>query len=124
MVIIHNMQLAFSPYTVEKVITVKKFIDQNEADNVIALKNNYLAKQFHISLSLLEKVFALKYNISLRKYIILIRFSRAQFYLAELRLPPSEVSKRLGYSIYNNFSRDFKKYVGISPVAYIKQVCL
>ena len=55
---------------------------------------------------------------TLRQYLINYRIEMAKRFLRETDLRISTVSERCGYKSFSNFSEDFKKKTGMSPIKY------
>ena len=55
---------------------------------------------------------------TLRQYLINYRMEIAQKLLRETEMRVSEISEVCGYKNFSNFSDDFKKKIGISPLKY------
>ena len=74
-----------------------------------------------ISYSYLKKIFALKYNVSPKKYIILMRINYACDLIKDGGYSISEVAEKCGYNDLYFFSRQFKSILCISPTTYQKK---
>ena len=59
---------------------------------------------------------------TLHKYLTSCRMEHARKYLRETELSVSDISELCGYKNFCNFSKDFKKKTGLSPVKYRKAV--
>ena len=57
------------------------------------------------------------------EYMLCRRVSAARVYLETTDLPISDVAARSGFHNTSYFYRSFRKFVGMSPLAY-RQVCL
>jgi AraC-like DNA-binding protein len=51
-----------------------------------------------------------------------VRMASAAYYLKCTNLPPKNIAYLIGYSEVPNFYRTFKKWSGLTPIAYRKQV--
>ena len=74
-----------------------------------------------ISYSYLKKIFALKYNVSPKKYVIIMRINYACDLIKDGRYTIGEVAEKCGYNDLYFFSRQFKSILGISPTSYQKK---
>ncbi|MFR8169791.1 MAG: response regulator [Marvinbryantia sp.] len=105
------------------------------SDNVIKrmyyyMERNYdkdlrleaFSKMFHYNSSYLGKIFRKEMGDSFNNILDTIRITNAKRLLAETDLKVYQISERVGYSNIDYFYLKFKKYVGISPREYKKQV--
>jgi len=77
------------------------------------------AKDHHISLSYLSKLFKSEAGVTFSEYVTKVRMKQAQQMLqSSLSISPAEVAMRLGYEDAKYFSQLFKKWVGMSPSEY------
>lgn len=90
----------------------------------------YIAKNLHKKISLRElcdhfflgetqliKVFKRKYDDTPMNYIQNMRISKAMYFIRNTDNSIAEIAERLGFSDPGYFSKVFKKYYGISPLA-------
>ncbi len=95
----------------------------------------YMKSNIHSQLSLKEvcehfllgktqlcKIFRESTGQSPMEYYMELKIKRAKQLIREKTYSVSEISDMLGYSSIHNFSRAFKKAVGLSPTAYSKSV--
>ena len=82
-----------------------------------SLNLDMLANACNISLSYLHKEFKKELNLTPFQYITKIRIKKAKILLSEM-YPVGEVATMVGYSDIYQFSRAFKKLVGVSPIKY------
>ena len=87
------------------------FIDENLHRD---LTLDTIADQFFFSKFYLSRLFKRHMNMTPHAYITERRLLLAKQLLYE-GLPPTEVSKRCGYTDYSVFYRSFKKFYGIAP---------
>ena len=80
-----------------------------------------LAKRCGISESYLKKLFAQKFGISPLQYIIGLRINHACDLLRSEGYSVMQAAELCGYQNAYFFSRQFKKYMGISPSDFIKK---
>lgn len=81
-----------------------------------------LAAESFVSVSHLIKVFNAQLGMSPGKYINRMRLEECKRMLRETPMQISEVSKRMGYSSVQQFSKQFRHYFDISPTEYLKMI--
>jgi AraC-like DNA-binding protein len=77
-----------------------------------------LARRLGLSYDRFRKLFRQRVGQSPGEYRIRRRIDRARTLIAEDRLSNKEVAYRLGYPDPFTFSKQFKRYVGVSPKAF------
>lgn len=77
-----------------------------------------IAKQFHISLTALKRMFRNMYGITLDAYLREQRISAAKQLLLETELPVSEIAHRVGYESHSQFTSVFRSCEGQPPAEY------
>ena len=75
-----------------------------------------IANHVHVSAKYLSNIFSKYANCSMRDYIQQSKMNMAQNLLKSSRYGVRDISELLGYSDYFQFSRQFKKHFGVSPV--------
>ncbi len=93
------------------------FITECILDGVTAAD---VAKHLHISPSYLRNIFSEFCQYSVRELIIRKKMDCAMNYMICDDYTVERVARLLGYEDYNQFSKIFKKYTGMSPLAYKK----
>ena len=83
-----------------------------------AVTNDELAAMAGLSTVYFRKLFAATMNISPIAYAHKLRIEKAKEMLASDYGTLSDVAQALGYADLYDFSRDFKKHVGVSPSRY------
>ena len=83
----------------------------SEIANFVGLERHYLSA-----------LFVSKMGISPKEYLITTRIDKAKQLLADDTLSIQEVARSVGYVDPLYFSRIFKKYVGVSPMAFRKEL--
>jgi AraC-like DNA-binding protein len=58
------------------------------------------------------------YGMSARQYRSLVKLKRAKTLLLDNEMSVQSVAERMGYSDTAHFSRQFKRWTGMSPIAY------
>lgn len=98
---------------------LKTFID-SELHFSYTLK--MFAKQFHTTEKYLIRVFKEKYSITPYNYLYKKRIEVAESFLADTELSIKDIATKLYFANSSCFSKAFKKYTGLSPNAYRKQL--
>ena len=82
-------------------------ITVNDVVNFIGFSRGYLSSAFKKAK-----------GISLQEYLLKVRMQKAKELLAGTDLQIQEIAEKTGYTDQLNFSRIFRKYVGVSPSEY------
>lgn len=77
-----------------------------------------MAKQLYISSSHLHKLYQYTFGISCMDDVIKNRLRLSKELLKETHMPVNKIAIQCGYTNTEHFSRQFKKYLGISPQKY------
>jgi len=99
--------------------TVKRYIALNLDQEVT---RETAAEQVFLHPDHLLRIFKRDTGYSVTEYILLERMKLAKELLTQTDLPISAVSSSVGYPNFSHFTRTFKKYAGIGPSEYRKQV--
>jgi len=99
-----------------KIKPAVKYIEDNFLSKNISCE--YLATLCDISYSYLQRLFNQKYGVSPKKYIIQLKINYASDLLKSGEYSVSETAKMSGFEDLYFFSRQFKEYVGMSPIKY------
>ncbi|MBE5967061.1 MAG: AraC family transcriptional regulator [Lachnospiraceae bacterium] len=91
---------------------VKEYIEEHYAEE-IQLRD--LALFAHISGSYLSTKFKNEVGCSFSEYLIRFRMNKAEDLLKGKQYSCKEVAEKVGYKDYAQFSKMFKKYIGVSP---------
>lgn len=86
------------------------------------LKLESFAKMFNYNSNYLGKIFRKEIGDSFNNILDTIRIANAKRLLAETDMKVYQISEKVGYSNIDYFYLKFKKYVGISPKEYKKEV--
>lgn len=97
----------------------KRNIDKRYKDN-LTIQN--LANDLNVSRSYLSKNFQKYYHTSPKAYLMEVRMERAKQLLKITDEPINIIGKSVGYPDSLGFSRAFKKYFGIAPSKYRKNI--
>ena len=98
--------------TPEVLRNIQHYIQRN-LEARIALED--LECEFNLSRSSINNLFRKYLNISTYRYITQQRMGRAGIMLREGNLSVKETAAALGFTTQFNFSKEFKKYFGVSP---------
>lgn len=85
------------------------------------LSNSLIAQNTNISEVYFRKLFAEKYHISPKQYILDIRIKKAKQLLTDSFYSVSCIGEMCGFSSVYTFSRCFKEKTGISPTEYARE---
>ncbi len=80
-----------------------------------------IAQTFYLSPNYVSKLFRKETGVSLSEYIQGEKIKLAKRLLTQEDLQISEIAFRTGYPSFAHFSRQFKKYTGVSPTEYRNQ---
>lgn len=101
----------------DRLSQIRAYIDYNYMDEVSV---DTLTVKFGFERSYLYRMFKKRYGVGVKEYIISVRAEHAKTFLLGGRTV-SETAYLVGYRDEFNFSRAFKKAVGISPSEYKKR---
>lgn len=79
---------------------------------------NQIAKELGIHPSYCNRIFRSVYGVSPRQYMSELVLNHAKTMLGKLELPIEHIATLLGYSDTAQFSRQFKRWTGMSPSEY------
>lgn len=97
---------------------VKKYISENYMNRKLYLSD--LALVAHISVSYLSTKFKQEMGCSFTKYLVRFRIEKAKDILSQESIPLKKVADMVGYNDYAQFSKMFKKYIGVPPSVFAK----
>ncbi|MBQ9119992.1 MAG: helix-turn-helix domain-containing protein [Lachnospiraceae bacterium] len=95
------------------------YIEHNHHTN---LKLESIASIFGYNSAYLGKIFTKKFGESFNSYIDKVRVNHAKELLLENHFKVYEIAEQVGYKNVDYFHKKFKKYVGVSPAEYRKQL--
>lgn len=104
-----------------KILPAIEYIAKNYNKNIC---NDELASVTELSTVYFRKLFKEVMGISPIKYIQSVKTKKAKEMLSSDYSSITDIAYSLGYDNVYEFSRSFKKYVGISPTQYEKQLYL
>lgn len=102
--------------------SIKRVVKYIEKNYYTDLKLELLAEVFNYNSAYLGKVFKSHTGMSFNTYLDTIRIEKAKNLLMEDKLKVYQVCEKVGYKNIDYFHSKFKKYVGVSPLNYKKQV--
>jgi len=91
------------------------YIDNRYASEITISK---VASSLNIDRRYLSRIFTHKVGVSPQKYLVNVRMKKASQLLSERGLNVGEAARSVGYSDPYNFSKIFKKTLGVSPSYY------
>ncbi len=103
----------------DQVESVYKYITEHFMDH---LSLSDLAEQFYVEPSYLSRRFSQRYNETITACITRCRMNRAKELMKDENNKLEVISFEVGYDDYNYFSRVFKRFEGISPTEYRKNL--
>ena len=92
------------------------FLNENRDKNLLLIKNIY--REINISMSYGLEVFKEIYGISPKEYLDRLKFKEAKRLIRNPNISIEFISEQVGYSNVAHFSRQFKKWAGVSPKIY------
>ncbi len=105
-----------------KYLKIKPAVEYIE-ENFLAteISSEYLSEICSISYSYLKRIFIEKFGVSPKKYIINLKMNYACDLLKSEKYSVSQIALMSGYNDVYFFSRQFKEYIGISPLEFRKK---
>lgn len=106
-------------YTYHELNTVRKMeslIVENLHNAQLSVQD--IAKQICLSRIQCTKLFNKVEGLSPRQYITALRLTEAKKLLVNTKLTVEAISRKTGFSSLSHFSRQFKRWTGISPLKY------
>ena len=91
---------------------VKEYVAKNYMNEISFLD---IAMVAHISRSRLSALFKQEVGCGFPEYLVNFRMKKAKSILKENKVKCVEAANMVGYSDYAQFSKMFKKYIGVSP---------
>lgn len=100
-----------------KILDVVRYLNQNYNTHVSL---DSLTKSFFISYHYLSRIFKNVMGVSITQYVNQIRVKQAQILLRETKKSVTFISEEVGYDSPTHFERNFKRFIGLSPLKYRK----
>ncbi len=98
---------------------VQRFIDENYAK---PLNTEAIVENLYLSSSYVRRLFKSHMGISIMDYVERVRMDHAARLLGQLQYKISEIGALIGYENPSYFNLVFKKYFGLTPGEYRRQV--
>jgi two-component system response regulator YesN len=108
-----------NPIPNEFVKRILDFIDANYMQNIMLID---LSQKFNISMGYLSMLIKKETGRNYSEHIIMKRLNLAKELLKDEKLTINDVVQRIGYTDYYYFNKLFKKYMGITPGKYKKDL--
>jgi AraC-like DNA-binding protein len=105
-----------SLYEVETAHRIERYISDNLCTPYFSI--NMIVKQLCLSRVQCHKLFTKVYKVSPRQYITNKKLQLAKHLLLHTDLKIQMISDQLGFASQSHFSRQFKRWTGISPLKY------
>jgi len=96
---------------------IRHYLDENYSKDISL---DTVAEVVNLSTSYLSFIFKEISGKNFVDYVNEFRIEKAKKLLDETSLNIAQIAEKVGYNSANNFSKVFKKYVGISPGQYRK----
>ena len=90
-------------------------VSKSAGEDEIKKAYRSLAKKYHISSSTLSHQFKKITGVSVFEYLVSCRLALAKAQLAKTKMRINEIVEECGFCDNSNFSRTFKKSVGMTP---------
>jgi AraC-like DNA-binding protein/mannose-6-phosphate isomerase-like protein (cupin superfamily) len=125
--ILINESMTTTKYAKEIAAAIKmnfkrSFIDNEVIDNPIHIQP--IIASLGISPNYGLEIFQKVYNMSPRKYLSQLKLQEAKILIQQPNVSLKEISNRLGYKNLSHFSRQFKRWTGLSPTEFRKNSLL
>lgn len=99
-------------------LMAEKYILENYDKNI---QISDIAHKLNINSKYLYELFSTYFNTSPKQYLNSVRITQAVELVTNSNLSIAQIAVKCGYSDYMQFSRFFKKNVGLSPTAFRKK---
>ena len=103
----------------KRINVVLEYMDCHSAENI---ENAELAKMIHVSENHFYYLFKETVGMSPQQYVNELRLKKALNLLKEGTYNLTEIAMKAGFSDYNNFGRQFRRYYGCTPREMEKKV--
>lgn len=102
----------------QTVQSINKYLEENAAKQFVL---EDLAAEFGFHKSHLCRIFKEIQNESMYEYVARIRCDLAMERMEDTKLSITEISQDVGFSDYNQFTKYFKLYTGVTPAQWRKE---
>jgi AraC-like DNA-binding protein len=103
------------PSSLSKINGIIDYIKEHFSENIT---NKHLSNVFGYHPYHLNRIMKSAIGTTLHQYLIYYRMEMAKKFLGEAELSVLEISRLCGYNNFSNFSYDFKKKNGCTPLGY------
>jgi AraC-like DNA-binding protein len=105
-------------YLYRRIVEAKMFIDNNYIDaiDVSEIANEACFSKYHFL-----RLFKASYGKTPYQYLTILRIEEAKRQLSKEGVLVSSVCFDLNFESVTSFSKLFKKHMGMTPIAYVKQ---
>jgi len=98
---------------------ITDYIKEHYAEDLYLEK---VAEYFNISDKYLSRLFKESFGMGFHEYLTSLRISKAKDLLFESNLSVTKIGEMVGFTTHSTFFRIFKKYEGINPSQYRKNI--
>ncbi len=102
----------------ERLNTVLDYIQNNYREQI---SNQELADVIHLSEDRFNHLFKESMGMSPLQYMNELRLKKAMSLLKKREYSMTEIADRVGFTDYNHFGRQFRKYYGCAPSEILKR---
>ena len=97
------------------VYDIKDYIDKHYFEEI---KISIFTEKYFLSREYLMKLFKQEFGFGIYEYVQKVRMEKAKDLLKDFEVKIQSISKMIGYSDHNYFSKAFRNYYGASPSDY------
>ncbi len=117
--LLQSLEQSYTPSSKEqKLLPAIEYIGQNYANKIT---NDQLADICGLSTVYFRKLFTKVFGVPPINYVIGVRIKKAKEMLKSDFSSITDIALSLGYTNIYDFSRDFKKHVGVAPSKFIEK---
>jgi AraC-like DNA-binding protein len=98
-----------------------KTLAAEEGEGGAAVRVEEIAASLGITQGYASEIFRKVYGLSPRQYLSELKLHEAKVLIQQPRISLGEAAARLGYAHLSHFSRQFKRWTGMSPLQYRRQ---